>query len=189
MSSNDQVTDQIDSYGARLDELAQAIQENRNAIEENREAVETIIGSGREAILEGQKSISTSNDKSLQMREQDIIVNLKDMELRLNSAIMQSQRVVAQAPVMTAPVQQEIPSPVAEPVVSSEPIPEPIIEPEPVVEAEPVAEPVVEAEPKPEPEPIVEAVEEEKPPMPDLSDPNKEMSPDDIAALFANLGA
>ena len=212
MSSNDQVTDQIDSYGARLDELAQAIQENRNAIEENREAVETIIGSGREAILEGQKSISTSNDKSLQMREQDIIVNLKDMELRLNSAIMQSQRVVAQAPVMTAPVQQEIPSPVAEPVVSSEPIPEPIIEPEPVVEAEPVAEPeliaepeavaepepiaevepelVVEAEPiaEPELEPIVEAVEEEKPPMPDLSDPNKVMSPDDIAALFANMG-
>ncbi len=37
------------------------------------------------------------------------------------------------------------------------------------------------SEPEPAPEP------EAAPPMPDLSDPNKVMSPDDIAALFANL--
>ena len=37
-------------------------------------------------------------------------------------------------------------------------------------------------EPIAEPEPM-----EEKPPMPDLSDPNKVMSPDDIAALLANM--
>lgn len=37
-------------------------------------------------------------------------------------------------------------------------------------------------------EPIMEEPAEELPPMPDLSDPNKQMSPDDIAALFANLG-
>ena len=37
------------------------------------------------------------------------------------------------------------------------------------------------------PEPVVEP-EEEKPPMPDLSDPNRQMSPDEIAALFANMG-
>ena len=35
----------------------------------------------------------------------------------------------------------------------------------------------------PEEEPV-----EEAPAMPDLSDPNKTMSPDEIAALFANLG-
>ena len=34
-----------------------------------------------------------------------------------------------------------------------------------------------------EPEPI----EEEKPPMPDLSDPNHVMTPDEIAALLANM--
>ena len=28
---------------------------------------------------------------------------------------------------------------------------------------------------------------EEKPPMPDMSDPNKTMSPDEIAALIANM--
>lgn len=45
-------------------------------------------------------------------------------------------------------------------------------------------------EPAPEPivEDVVEAPVEEVPPMPDLSDPNKMMSPDDIAALLANMG-
>ena len=36
---------------------------------------------------------------------------------------------------------------------------------------------------EPEPEPVVE----EKPPMPDLSDPNKVMTPEEIAALLANM--
>ena len=36
-------------------------------------------------------------------------------------------------------------------------------------------------------EPVVEPVVEEKPPMPDMSDPNKTMSPDEIAALIANM--
>ena len=44
-------------------------------------------------------------------------------------------------------------------------------------------------EPEPMPEPIMETVTEELPPMPDLSDPNKMMSPDDIAALLANMTA
>ena len=33
------------------------------------------------------------------------------------------------------------------------------------------------------------AVEEEVPPMPDLSDPNKKLSPEEIAAMFANAGS
>ena len=36
-------------------------------------------------------------------------------------------------------------------------------------------------------EPIEPEVEKDKPPMPDLSDPNKNLSPDEIAALFANM--
>ena len=109
-----------------------------------------------------------------------------------------------------------MPESMAEPVVE----PKPIVEPEPIPEAEekpsmpdlsdpnkmmspddiaalfanmggdsaPAAEPVVEPEPIVEPEPMPEPVVEEKPPMPDLSDPNKSLSPDEIAALFANLG-
>ena len=33
----------------------------------------------------------------------------------------------------------------------------------------------------------IQVEDEEIPPMPDLSDPNKVMSPDEIAALIANL--
>lgn len=58
---------------------------------------------------------------------------------------------------------------------------------EPVREILPEQEVVEEVVPEPEaiPEPVVE---EATPPMPDLSDPNRAMSPDEIAALFANLG-
>ena len=62
---------------------------------------------------------------------------------------------------------------------------EPIAEPELFAEPEPVAEPGLFAEPEPVAEPVVE----ELPPMPDLSDPNKMMSPNDIAALLANMTA
>ena len=48
-------------------------------------------------------------------------------------------------------------------------------------------------EPEPEPEPVIaeepQSAPEELPPMPDLSDPNRAMSPDEISALFANMGA
>ncbi len=55
-------------------------------------------------------------------------------------------------------------------------------------EPEVSAEPEVVAEPEvAEPEPVVEEATEEKPQMPDLSDPNKVMSPDEIAALIANM--
>lgn len=62
---------------------------------------------------------------------------------------------------------------------------QPLMDLEPMAEPEPVAEPEPIVEPEPEPEPVAE----ELPPMPDLSDPNKMMSPDDIAALLANMSA
>ena len=49
---------------------------------------------------------------------------------------------------------------------------------------ETVVENTIIEEPKPEESPATE----EKPPMPDLSDPNKNLSADEIAALFANMG-
>ncbi|MBR5337607.1 MAG: hypothetical protein IK152_06455 [Lachnospiraceae bacterium] len=54
---------------------------------------------------------------------------------------------------------------------------------------EAASEPVPEPEPEPIPEPVPEPAPaaEEKPPMPDLSDPNKQLSPDEIAAMFANM--
>ncbi|MDD6039382.1 MAG: hypothetical protein PUD20_11400 [bacterium] len=62
---------------------------------------------------------------------------------------------------------------------------EPILEAQSIIEEEPIAEePIVAEDTIAEEEPVAEEV----PPMPDLSDPNKMMSADDIAALFANMG-
>lgn len=54
-------------------------------------------------------------------------------------------------------------------------------------EEEEAAPEILAAEPEVEEEPEEESASEEKPPMPDLSDPNKMMSPEDIAALLANM--
>lgn len=74
------------------------------------------------------------------------------------------------------------PEPVAEEPVKDQEL-EPTLEPEPMPELESVSEP--EPMPIPEPEPVVETA----PPKPDLSDPNKVMSPDDISALLASMAA
>ena len=54
------------------------------------------------------------------------------------------------------------------------------------IEPEVAAEPEVPSEPEASIEPEAPA-QEEKPPMPDLSDPNHVMTPDEIAALLANM--
>ena len=84
---------------------------------------------------------------------------------------------------------------VDEPVMDSEPE---VVVDEPLMDSEPevvVDEPVVDSEPEvvvdepvmdSEPEIVAEPAGEEVPPMPDLSDPNKKLSPEEIAAMFAN---
>ena len=214
-----------------------------------------------------------SQDKEIAAKLQEIIIAMKDMELRLNQTIMNSQKVVVSQPQVSVPVAtpvepqpapqnhvEEIP---AEPEISPEPEesmepepeispdleesmepepeispepeesmdPEPEISPEPEESMEPDPEilpdipeeesfepeeepPVMaadeiippdpeesieEAEELVEPDPIPEDAiveeandenlpEEELSPMPDLSDPNRAMSPDEIAALFASMG-
>ena len=71
---------------------------------------------------------------------------------------------------------------VDEPLMDSEPE---VVVDEPMVDSEPevvVDEPVMDSEP----EIVAEPAAEEVPPMPDLSDPNKKLSPEEIAAMFAN---
>ena len=214
-----------------------------------------------------------SQDKEIAAKLQEIIIAMKDMELRLNQTIMNSQKVVVSQPQVSVPVATPVePQPVpqnhveetpVEPEISPEPEesmePEPEIspdleesmEPEPEISPEPEEsmEPEPEISPEPEesmepdpeilpdipeeesfepeeeppvmaadeiippdpeesieeaeelvePDPIPEDAiveeandenlpEEELSPMPDLSDPNRAMSPDEIAALFANMG-
>lgn len=220
-----------------------------------------------------------SQDKEIAAKLQEIIIAIKDMELRLNQTIMNSQKVVVSQPQVSVPVATPVepqPAPQSyveetpvEPEISPEPEesmePEPEISPdleenpepeilpdleeslEPEISLEPAEdmEPEISLEPeedmepeilpdipeeedlKPEEEPPIMAAdeiippdpeeaieeaeelvepdpipedaivdeaddenlpEEELPPMPDLSDPNRSMSPDEIAALFANMG-
>ena len=172
-----------------------------------------------------------SQDKEIAAKLQEIIIAMKDMELRLNQTIMNSQKVVVSQPQVSVPVatpvepqpapQNHVESIDPEPEISPEPEesmePDPEIlpdipeeesfEPEeepPVMAADEIIPPdpeesIEEAEELVEPDPIPEDAiveeandenlpEEELPPMPDLSDPNRSMSPDEIAALFANMG-
>ena len=214
-----------------------------------------------------------SQDKEIAAKLQEIIIAMKDMELRLNQTIMNSQKVVVSQPQVSVPVatpvepqpapQNHVEETPVEPEISPEPEesmePEPEIspdleesmEPEPEISPEPEEsmEPEPEISPEPEesmepdpeilpdipeeesfepeeeppvmaadeiippdpeesieeaeelvePDPIPEDAiveeandenlpEEELSPMPDLSDPNRAMSPDEIADLFANMG-
>ena len=89
---------------------------------------------------------------------------------------------IMEEPLMEEPIVEE--SIIEEPLMEEPTIEEPLVE-EPLIE-EPVAEePVIQVE-----EPAEEAEEEEEEEevlIPDMSDPNKMMTPDEIAALIANL--
>ena len=287
IASNDQVMDKITEFEDRLS--------NNNG-----------------ELISEQKDISSDAVTQLIMKQQELVEDIKDMEIRLNQAIMQTQQIISSQPVqltadvnvptqpvtvqmtgmpvMTAPapapmqepavqaavqtpvqtpvqmesaevsdddliidsfaeeelvdpVVEEIEEPVIdsepevvaeelvidsepevvvdEPVVDSEPevvvdepvmdsepevvVDEPVMDSEPevvvdepVMDSEPevvVDEPVMDSEPEvvvdepvmdSEPEIVAESAAEEVPPMPDLSDPNKKLSPEEIAAMFAN---
>ena len=255
----------------RSRENAEALMNSNDILLDKVDEFNKMLTSNNDGLLDAQKGIINENINQLVIKQQEIEASMKDMELRLNQAIMQTQQIISSQPVQltakvdipqqpvtvqmpamqaVAPVIQPVPAPVyaeqpvapavepeaaapevepelvAEPVIE-EPAPvveevipeleiEPIVEepaieesvpvveeviPEPEVAVEPVVEeptPVVEEViPEPEVEPIVEEepiaepepVDIEVPPAPDMSDPNKKMSPDDIAALFASMGA
>ena len=272
MNSYEQLLDRFDTFqkgmdgfgtvaGAYKDEILSACKDEISSVQKD----------GKEQ--------EHSQDKEIAAKLQEIIIAMKDMELRLNQTIMNSQKVVVSQPQVSVPVAtpvepqpapqnhvEEIP---AEPEISPEPEesmePEPEISPDLEENPEPEISPDLEENPEPEilpdleeslepeislepeedmepeilpdipeeedlkpeeeppimaadeiippdpeesieeaeelvePDPIPEEAivdeaddenlpEEELPPMPDLSDPNRSMSPDEIAALFANMG-
>lgn len=266
MNSYEQLIDRFDTFqkgmdgfgtvaGAYKDEILSACKDEISSVQKD----------GKEQ--------EHSQDKEIAAKLQEIIIAMKDMELRLNQTIMNSQKVVVSQPQVSVPVAtpvepqpapqnhvEEIP---AEPEISPEPEesmepepeispdleesmepepeispePEESMEPEPEISPEPEesmepdpeilpdipegesfepeeeppvmaadeiippdpeesieeAEELVEPDPIPEDAIVEEANDENLPeqelsPMPDLSDPNRAMSPDEIAALFANMG-
>jgi len=280
MNSYEQLLDRFDTFqkgmdgfgtvaGAYKDEILSACKDEISSVQKD----------GKEQ--------EHSQDKEIAAKLQEIIIAMKDMELRLNQTIMNSQKVVVSQPQVSVPVATPVePQPApqnhmeetpVEPEISPEPEesmePEPEISPdleenpepeilpdlEPEISLEPEESPqpeilpeleespeleispeleespepeilpdipeeenlkpeeeppvmaadeiippdpeeaIEEAEELVEPDPIPEDAiveeandenlpEEELSPMPDLSDPNRAMSPDEIAALFANMG-
>ena len=242
MNSYEQLMDRFDTFqkgmdgfgtvaGAYKDEILSACKDEISSVQKD----------GKEQ--------EHSQDKEIAAKLQEIIIAIKDMELRLNQTIMNSQKVVVSQPQVSVPVATPVePQPAPQNHVEETPVePEESMEPEPEIspDLEKSLEPEISLEPeedmepeilpdipeeedlKPEEEPPIMAAdeiippdpeeaieeaeelvepdpipedaivdeaddenlpEEELPPMPDLSDPNRAMSPDEIAALFANMG-
>ena len=142
------------------------ITEQLTEVQKQSEALQSLLASCKDEIIVSQKAAGDSSEKSVQMQIQDLVVQMKDMELRLNTAISQNQKMIVQsAPVSYATA----PEPVSEPAAASESVvaPEAIAEPEPVVAPEAIAEPEPVVAPKPivEPEPVAapEAIAEPEP--------------------------
>ena len=167
-------------------------------VQKQSEAFQSLLSSCKEEIIAAQKSAGNSSEKSVQMQIQDLVVQMKDMELRLNAALSQNQKVIVQSvPASFGTTSDEksfLNEVMADEVADTDDDLEETVEPEPVVVPEPNAapEPVAAPEPIPAPEPVAvpEPIPEPEPvvvPEPE-SDPNRSLSPDEIAALFANMG-
>ena len=211
----------------RSRENAEALMNSNDLLMEQIEDFNKKLNLINQDVIKNVRDISQDNYNQTLVKHQDIISDIKDMELHISQAIMQTQQIISSQPVqLTANVEiphqavavpmsmqqmpmvntNSVPQPQFVNQATSEPVVETPVEPvveelpiEPVVE-EALVEPVLEealvesvleevpVEPVAAEEPAIEEpVAEEKPPMPDMSDPNKKMSPDEIAALFANM--
>ena len=196
----------------RNKENADAIMSSNEQLMETFERLENKLKESNDFIIESQKNVIYDNLKDIMEKQQVLSDSIKDMEIRLSQAItanpiqftanVEMPKQTTDAP-QSAPAMEAIPEPEPVQANESEQIPEPIPvnEPEPVVEAPHVAEPepVSEAPQIPEPEPVVEpgpAAEAVTEPAADEavadttnSDPNRQLSADEIAALFASANA
>ncbi len=199
----------------RNKENADAIMNSNEQLMETFEQLENKLKESNDFIIESQKNVIYDNLKDIMEKQQVLSDSIKDMEIRLSHAItanpiqftanVEMPKQTNDAP-QSAPAMEAIPEPEPVQANESEQIPEPIPvnEPEPVVETPhvPEPEPVVETPHVPEPEPVSEAphVPEPEPvvePSPAAeavadttnSDPNRQLSADEIVALFASANA
>ena len=188
----------------RNKENADAIMSSNEQLMETFEQFENRLKESNDFIIESQKNVIYENLKDIMEKQQALSDSIKDMEIRLSQAITanpiqftanvevpkQPTDASQAAPVMEPipePVMEMIPEPVVEEAATAEPEPVPVavIEPEPVTEAlhVPEPEPVTET-----PEPVVEPSPAAEEAVADTtnSDPNRQLSADEIAALFAS---
>ena len=186
----------------RNKENADAIMSSNEQLMETFEHLENKLKESNDFIIESQKNVIYDNLKDIMEKQQVLSDSIKDMEIRLSQAItanpiqftanVEMPKQTTDAP-QSAPAMEAIPEPVVEEAAIAEPEPVAVIEPEPVVETPHVPEPehVSEAPHVPEPEPVVEPspVAEEAVADTTNSDPNRQLSADEIAALFASANA
>ncbi len=186
----------------RNKENADAIMNSNEQLMETFEHLENKLKESNDFIIESQKNVIYDNLKDIMEKQQVLSDSIKDMEIRLSQAItanpiqftanVEMPKQTTDAP-QSAPAMEAIPEPVVEEAAIAEPEPVAVIEPEPVVETPHVPEPehVSEAPHVPEPESVVEPspVAEESVADTTNSDPNRQLSADEIAALFASANA
>ncbi len=185
-------------------ENADAIMGSNEQLMETIEEYENKIKESNDFIIESQKNVLYENLKEISEKQQSLSDSIKEMEIRLSQAITanpiqftanvempKGMPAVAETPVENMPghdIMDDISIQVPDNMEAQS------VEPEPVVEETPVAEPVIEPTPveekaveEPTPAPVEEkpVAEEPKAPEVDTSDPNRQLSPDEIAALFA----
>ena len=171
----------------RNKENADAIMNSNEQLMETFEQLENKFKESNDFIIESQKNVIYDNLKDIMEKQQVLSDSIKDMEIRLSHAItanpiqftanVEMPKQTNDAP-QSAPAMEAIPEPI--PVNEPEPVVEipHVPEPEPVSEIPHVPEPVV------EPSPAAEAVADTT-----NSDPNRQLSADEIAALFASANA
>ena len=184
----------------RNKENADAIMNSNEQLMETFEHLENKLKESNDFIIENQKNVIYDNLKDIMEKQQVLSDSIKDMEIRLSQAItanpiqftanVEMPKQTTDAP-QAAPAMEAIPEPVQ--ANESEQIPEliPVNEPEPVVEIPhvPEPEPVSEAPHVPEPEVEPGPAAEEAVADTTNSDPNRQLSADEIAALFASANA
>ena len=171
----------------RNKENADAIMNSNEQLMETFEHLENKLKESNDFIIESQKNVIYDNLKDIMEKQQVLSDSIKDMEIRLSQAItanpiqftanVEMPKQTTDAP-QSAPAMEAIPEPVVEEAAIAEPEPVAVIEPEPVIEA-------------PEPEPVVEPSPAAAEAVADTtdSDPNRQLSADEIAALFASANA
>ena len=188
----------------RNKENADAIMNSNEQLMETFEHLENKLKESNDFIIGSQKNVIYDNLKDIMEKQQVLSDSIKDMEIRLSQAItanpiqftanVEMPKQTTDAP-QSAPTMEAIPEPEPVQANESEQIPEPIPvnEPEPVVETPhvPEPEPVSETPHIPEPEPVVEPGPAAEESVADTtnSDPNRQLSADEIAALFASANA
>ena len=161
----------------RNKENADAIMNSNEQLMETFEQLENKLKESNDFIIESQKNVIYDNLKDIMEKQQVLSDSIKDMEIRL------SQAITANPIQFTANVEmpkQTTDAPQSAPAMEAIPEPIPVNEPEPVVETPHLPEP----EPVVEPSPAAEAVADTTD-----SDPNRQLSADEIAALFASANA